>query len=129
MSPSSRLFLAAATAALCAWLPHLLAAEREEEARKLIEVLKSGAPAFEKAKACQRLAVVGTKESVPVLAGLLADEELGGVVEHVELGEGTDIEDEGMRQCLQDAMYGVTFDPPEEGGRVVVSYPMTFEPG
>lgn len=46
------------------------------EEGKLLGVLGSDAPVFEKAKACQRLAVIGTKESVPVLAGLLSSEEL-----------------------------------------------------
>jgi len=41
-----------------------------------IAILKSDAPLFEKAKACQMLAVIGTKECVPVLAGLLDDPEL-----------------------------------------------------
>ena len=40
---------------------------------QLIEVLQSSAELFAKAKACQRLAVIGTSESVPVLAQLLAD--------------------------------------------------------
>ncbi len=45
---------------------------------KLIQILKDpGATVFEKAKACQRLAVVGTKEAVPALAALLADQRLG----------------------------------------------------
>ncbi len=38
--------------------------------------LKSDAELFEKAKACQRLSIIGTSKSVPVLAGLLADEKL-----------------------------------------------------
>ena len=41
---------------------------------KLIEILKDpGSPVFAKDKACQRLAVIGTSEAVPVLAGLLSD--------------------------------------------------------
>ncbi len=44
---------------------------------ELVAVLKNPAAAnFEKAKACQRLAVVGTLEAVPVLASLLANDEL-----------------------------------------------------
>jgi len=43
----------------------------------LVAVLQSDAPLFDKAKACQQLAIVGTKEAVPVLAGLLADQQLG----------------------------------------------------
>ncbi len=48
-----------------------LPAEGSEE--ELLAVLKSDAELFDKAKACQRLAVIGTKESVPVLSGLLSD--------------------------------------------------------
>lgn len=42
--------------------------------KKLIKVLKSSkSTEFAKAKACQRLAVIGTKEAVPALSALLAD--------------------------------------------------------
>ena len=44
---------------------------------ELVEILKNpNATVFEKAKACQRLAVVGTKDAVPALAALLPDEKL-----------------------------------------------------
>ena len=47
------------------------------DAAGLVAVLeKADASAFEKAKACQRLAVIGTKDSVPALAALLPDENL-----------------------------------------------------
>ena len=42
----------------------------------LIAVLQSDAPLFDKAKACQQLAVTGTKQCVPVLAKLLSDQQL-----------------------------------------------------
>lgn len=43
----------------------------------LVEILQNtDAPVFEKAKACQRLAVVGTKEAIPALVALLSDEAL-----------------------------------------------------
>ena len=44
---------------------------------QLIAKLQSDAPIFDKAKACQTLAVIGTKDCVPVLAGLLGDEKMG----------------------------------------------------
>src|SRR5260221_7115172 len=44
--------------------------------RKLIAVLRSDAPADEKAITCKRLAVYGSDEAVPVLAPLLLDERL-----------------------------------------------------
>ncbi|MEM7230765.1 MAG: HEAT repeat domain-containing protein [Planctomycetota bacterium] len=46
------------------------------QTKQLIEVLKSDKGVFEKAKACQRLAVVGTVDAVPVLANLLGDAKL-----------------------------------------------------
>jgi len=46
-------------------------------AAKLVEILKNpDAPLFDKAKACQRLAVIGDKDAVPALAALLPDEKL-----------------------------------------------------
>ena len=48
---------------------------RGDEA-ELIAVLQSDAPLFNKAKACQQLAVIGTEAAVPALAALLSDEQL-----------------------------------------------------
>ncbi len=47
-----------------------------QSADQLIGVLKSSGSRKEKADACRELAVIGTSKAVPVLAGLLADEEL-----------------------------------------------------
>lgn len=48
------------------------------EPGKLIELLKNPeATEFAKAKACQRLAVLGTKDAVPALVALLNDKHLG----------------------------------------------------
>jgi HEAT repeat protein len=43
---------------------------------KLIDVLKSSAPAAEKALGCKQLAICGNQEAVPALAALLPDREL-----------------------------------------------------
>ena len=51
-------------------------ADTKEEADKLIAVLTSGAGQKEKADACRSLALIGTKDAVPALAALLADEKL-----------------------------------------------------
>jgi HEAT repeat protein len=48
-----------------------------ERTQKLVVVLQSGAPLFDKARACQQLGEIGTREAVPALAALLADEHLG----------------------------------------------------
>lgn len=48
-----------------------------DDETKLIEIVKNAsASLFDRAKACQRLAVAGTKACVPALAGLLADERM-----------------------------------------------------
>ncbi len=47
-----------------------------ERTKELIAVLQSQAPLFEKARACQQLGEIGTKEAVPALAALLDDEHL-----------------------------------------------------
>jgi HEAT repeat protein len=61
-------------------LPALARAQQsppaEGDESDLIAVLKSDAELFDKAKACQRLAVIGTEECVPVLAGMLSDDML-----------------------------------------------------
>jgi HEAT repeat protein len=67
---------------------------------ELVEILKNpNATIFEKAKACQRLAVVGTKDAVPALSALLADEKLN---EYARFGlEG--IPDPAVDEALRDA--------------------------
>jgi len=74
------MLIALAAAGLFIWTPVALVAQNAPPSRgeeeKLIAVLKSDAKIFDKAKACQRLAVVGSEKAVPVLAGLLSDEKL-----------------------------------------------------
>ena len=83
MSRKQRVLLAACAALF--WLPLAGSASAqsnskeimERPAAELVELVKDpNATAFEKAKACQRLAVIGTAEHVPALAALLADENL-----------------------------------------------------
>jgi HEAT repeat protein len=54
----------------------LLAGAAGAQEDKLIAILRSEASTKEKADACQELARVGTRQAVPVLAGLLADTNL-----------------------------------------------------
>lgn len=44
-----------------------------EKTQKLIDVLHSNATLFEKARACQQLGEIGTREAIPALAALLPD--------------------------------------------------------
>ena len=47
-----------------------------EDTAELVAVLTSDAPVFDKAKACQRLSIIGDESAVPALARLLGDEKL-----------------------------------------------------
>ncbi len=75
-----RIALLAAVAFLLVLAPAASSAQtpaaKAEEAAKLAAVLKSDAGLYEKAKACQKLAVIGGKEAVAALAALLSDEKL-----------------------------------------------------
>lgn len=90
--------LAALAALLIMWTSTLVCAQSEEE--KHIALLKSDASFFDKAKACQRLAVVGTAKAVPALAGLLGDEKLA---HYARFGLET-IPDASVDAALREAM-------------------------
>jgi HEAT repeat protein len=69
------------TAMIILLAPSLFSADgaapaKAEEEQKLVAVLQSDAGLYEKAKACQKLAVIGGREAVPALAALLPDEKL-----------------------------------------------------
>lgn len=68
--------------------------------KELIAVLKSDATLHAKARACQQLAVLGGKDSVPVLAGLLGHAELG---DYARFGLQP-IDDPGVDDALRAAM-------------------------
>jgi hypothetical protein len=61
-----------------------------------------------------------------------AEEGVGGVVDSVEIGDGSD---EQMRQaadlaeCIVDTIYTLELPEPEGGGTVDVSYPLVMSPG
>ncbi len=69
-------------------------------ADQLIAVLKSDAGRKEKADACRELAVIGGKDAVPVLAGLLADENLN----HMARYALETIPDPSVNQVLREAL-------------------------
>jgi hypothetical protein len=59
---------------------------------------------------------------------IIGDEEIGGVVEAAEVDEESTLDSEFLRECLRESVMAVTFEPPPDGGRVEVTYPLTFEP-
>ena len=71
----------------------------EGDEAELIEVLKSDAEIFEKAKACQRLAVIGTGQSVPVLAGMLSDPQMAHYARYALEPNPDESVDEALREA------------------------------
>jgi len=67
---------------------------------ELISVIKSDAPHKEKADACRRLAIIGTKDAVAPLAELLADEKLS----HMARYALEPIPDPAVDKALRDAL-------------------------
>ncbi len=66
----------------------------------LLAVLKSSASVQEKSTACRLLALVATKDAVPVLAGLLADEKLSHMARYALETIQDPSADEALRQAL-----------------------------
>lgn len=67
---------------------------------RLITVLKSDASRKEKADACRLLARVGTRECVPVLAGMLGDESLSHMARYALEPIPDALADESLRHAL-----------------------------
>lgn len=73
---------------------------KREAEQKLVAVLRSDAPLFRKARACQQLAVVGGRNAVGALAALLDDASLG---DYARLGLEP-IDDPSVDEALRQAM-------------------------
>ena len=70
------------------------------ETAKLVAVLTSDANTFAKAKACQRLVLVGDESAVPALVGLLADEKLSAYAREALEGIPGPACDAALREAL-----------------------------
>ncbi|HEU4412383.1 MAG TPA: sigma-70 family RNA polymerase sigma factor [Polyangiaceae bacterium] len=72
----------------------------------------------------------------PKLAGklvlsfaIVADPEVGGVVDEADFAPGGELNDAEMERCARESLMTLTFDkPPSGGGYVTVNYPVTFAP-
>ena len=61
---------------------------------------------------------------------IVGAEDVGGVVEEASVDElGSTLDEPFLRECMRESLMAVTFDPPDEGGRVRVTYPFKFAPG
>ena len=79
------------------------------EPAELVAILQNPkASVFEKAKACQQLASVGTKDAVPALAALLPDEKLNTYARFALEAIGDPSVRRGAARCRREAARGTT---------------------
>ena len=78
----------------------LLAGTAFAQEDRLLAILKADAPPQEKSDACRELARIGTRQAVPVLAPLLADEKLS----HMARFALEPIADPAVDAALRDAL-------------------------
>ena len=85
------------------------------------------------AKECYESAL----EDDPALGGrltlqfsIVGDASVGGIVDEVSIDdENSTLRHPSLGECMTESTATLLFDPPEDGGRVVVHYPFVFEPG
>jgi hypothetical protein len=75
------------------------------------------------------------RETQPELTGMLVldvemigDEEVGAVVESAVLGQGNEIVDPALVECVQESLLSTTLPPPPEGGKEAFQLQMRLEP-
>jgi hypothetical protein len=52
---------------------------------------------------------------------------VGGIVSESEVTGGTLADRQEMVTCVKETLFSAKFDPPEEGGLIVVEYPFVFD--
>lgn len=105
MKPTRCILALVAAITVAGWTPALsLAGEeiaRSNDEARLIEILQSDAELFEKAKACQRLGVIGGEKAIPVLASLLSDSRLAHYARFGLEPNPSPAVDEALRQAMR----------------------------
>ncbi|HFE45681.1 MAG TPA: AgmX/PglI C-terminal domain-containing protein [Nannocystis exedens] len=52
--------------------------------------------------------------------------DVGGLVVDAKLTDDSEIQHPGLVECMRESMMSVSFDPPEDGGAIEVTYPFAF---
>ena len=60
---------------------------------------------------------------------IVGAEEVGGIVESALISPSSTLHNPFLSDCMRESVMAVTFEPPEDGGQVKVSYPFVFQPG
>jgi hypothetical protein len=59
---------------------------------------------------------------------IVGEPDVGGIVEQAEPTVDSEIQHLELIECMRESMMSMSFDPPENGGTVEVTYPFEFSP-
>ena len=60
---------------------------------------------------------------------IVGEPDVGGIVEDAQLAPESDIQHAELVECMSESLMSMSFDPPENGGVMDVTYPFEFSPG
>lgn len=60
---------------------------------------------------------------------IVGEPDVGGIVEDAQLGPESDIAHPELVECMRESVMSMSFDPPQNGGAMDVTYPFEFSPG
>jgi hypothetical protein len=60
---------------------------------------------------------------------IVGEPDVGGIVEDAQLAPESDIQHAELVECMSESLMSMSFDPPENGGVMEVTYPFEFSPG
>jgi len=86
--------------AILALFASLAVVQADDQVQKFIAVLQSNAPQFDKIRACQQLAALGSKDAIPALVALLPDDKLNAYARTALEATADPAVDQALRQAL-----------------------------
>ena len=60
---------------------------------------------------------------------IVGEPDVGGIVEDAQLAPDSGITHAELVECMRESLMSMSFDPPENGGAIDVTYPFEFSPG
>jgi hypothetical protein len=59
---------------------------------------------------------------------IVGEPDVGGIVDDAQIAPESDIQHAELQECMRESLMSMSFDPPENGGAVDVTYPFEFSP-
>ena len=59
---------------------------------------------------------------------IVGEPDVGGIVDDAQIAPESDIQHAELQECMRESLMSMSFDPPENGGAMDVTYPFEFSP-